>query len=245
MINSIARVSRWLGVLVLCAASHCILADDEQDPWQGYNRAMFDFNITVDRYTLKPITKGYVFITPKFVQKGINNALSNVGEVPNILNGILQGQPVKASKYTGRLLVNSTLGLAGLFDVAQHMGLVDDGGEDFGQTLAVWGVSQGPYVVLPLLGSSTVRDTFALPADWYSDPLTYIDHVPTRNSLRAISVVNTRANLLGLEEHLTGDHYIFIRDAYLQRRNFLINNGDVEDEFGLDDDFGDEDDYGY
>lgn len=245
MTTLFVNMCRRVAVVTLCLGATAAFASDDQDPWQGYNRAMFSFNTFVDRYTLKPLAKGYVYVTPKVVQKGVNNVFSNVGEVPNILNGILQGKPGQASKDTGRLLINSTLGLVGLFDVAQHMGLKPSDGEDFGQTLAAWGVAQGPYIVLPLLGPSTLRDSVALPADWYSDPRAYIDHVPTKNTTLAVSLISTRANLLELENHLTGDHYTFVRDAYLQRRNFLVNDGEVDDEFGLEDDFGDEEDYGY
>jgi phospholipid-binding lipoprotein MlaA len=214
------------------------------DPWQGLNRAIFSFNTYVDKYTLKPLAKGYNLITPRFVRRGVSNVFSNLGEVTNLLNNLLQWQPRQAAKDTGRFLVNSTIGLAGLFDVAQHMGLKPSDGEDFGQTLAVWGVSDGPYLVLPFLGPSTLRDGLALPVDWYSDPRAYIDHVPTKNTVLGLTILDMRSGALELERHLTGDHYTFVRDAYLQRRHFLINNGEVEDSFG-EDDFGDDEDYGY
>lgn len=214
------------------------------DPWQGLNRAIFSFNTHVDKYTLKPLAKGYNLITPKFVRRGVSNVFSNLGEVHNLLNNLLQWQPAQAAKDTGRFLVNSTVGLAGLFDVAQHMGLKPSDGEDFGQTLAVWGVGKGPYLVLPFLGPSTLRDGLALPVDWYSDPRAYVDHVPTKNTLLGLSILDMRSSALELERHLTGDHYTFVRDAYLQRRQFLINNGEVEDSFG-EEDFGDDEDYGY
>jgi phospholipid-binding lipoprotein MlaA len=245
MNRKIVVLGQRLGVFILALGFHISAAGDEVDPWQGYNRAMFSFNDTVDRYTLKPLAKGYVFITPKFVRKGVSNALSNVGEVPSILNGILQGKPSKAGRDTGRLLINTTLGIAGIFDVATHLGLPSMGREDFGQTLAVWGVDQGPYIVLPFLGPSTARDTVALPAGWYADPRTHIDHRRTENAVLAVTLLDMRAELLDLEGHITGDRYTFVRDAYLQRRIYLINDGQVEDAFGWDDDFGDDDDYGY
>lgn len=245
MNRKIVVLGQRIGVFILALSFHISAAADEVDPWQSYNRAMFSFNDTVDRYTLKPLAKGYVFITPKFVRTGVSNVLSNVGEVPSILNGILQGKPEKAGRDTGRLLINSTLGLAGIFDVAKHLGLPSLGREDFGQTLAVWGVDQGPYIVLPFLGPSTARDTVALPAGWYTDPRAYIDHQRTKNVTLGVTLLDTRAELLDLEEHITGDRYTFVRDAYLQRRVFLINDGEVEDAFGWDDDFGDDDDYGY
>ncbi len=202
------------------------------DPWQGYNRAMFGFNLKADKYLLKPLAKAYVRLTPGFFRQGVANVFSNILEVPSALNGVLQGKLSHAAHNSGRLLINTTLGVAGLFDVAQHMGLQNGEGEDFGQTLAVWGVKAGPYVVLPILGPSTLRDMVALPVDWYSDPKSYIDHVPTSNTVRATSLLNTRAGYLQLEKSITGDKYVFIRDVYLQRRNYLINDGVVEDSFG-------------
>jgi phospholipid-binding lipoprotein MlaA len=239
------QISRLMALYLLGASASVALANEEADPWQGYNRAMFSFNDFVDRYTLKPLAKGYVFVTPRIVRKGVSNVFNNVGEVPTIINGILQGKPGRATKDTGRLLVNTTIGLAGIFDVAQHMGLKSGGGEDFGQTLGVWGVKQGPYVVLPFLGPSTLRDVAAKPADWYTDPRAYIDHQRTKNVIFGVYLLDMRAGVLDLERHITGDRYTFVRDAYLQRRQFLITDGEVEDDFGAEDDFGSEEDYGY
>lgn len=235
----------FIVLLILTTLSLPGHAQDDADPWQGFNRAMFAFNDVTDRFLLRPLAKGYVFITPTFVRTGVDNVIDNVMEVPTVMNDVLQGKGKQAANDTGRFLVNSTVGLAGLFDVAQHMGLEASEGEDFGQTLAVWGIGQGPYLVLPFFGPSTLRDGLATPVNIYSDPRTYIDHVSTRNTVSGVSLINTRANLLDLERHITGDRYTFIRDAYLQRRQFLINDGEVEDDFGLDDDFGDEEDFGY
>ncbi len=208
------------------------------DPWEGFNRSMFSFNDRADRYVLKPVAKAYVRLTPGFFRRGVDNVFSNVMEIPSAFNGVLQGNLGSAAHDTGRLLVNSTLGLAGILDVAQYMNLKQTDNEDFGQTLAVWGVGSGPYLVLPLLGPSNVRDTTALPVDWYTDPKSYIEHIPTKNTARAVAIVNTRANLMPLEKTITGDKYIFFRDAYLQHRNFLVNNGVVEDSFGEEEDEG-------
>lgn len=198
-----------IGFLALSLGSAQAIAEPKADPWEGYNRAAFAFNDVTDRFLLRPLAKGYVFITPKFVRKGVDNAINNVMEVPTILNDVLQGKGKAAVKDTGRLVVNSTLGLAGLFDVAKHMGMQASEGEDFGQTLAVWGVGQGPYIVLPFLGPSTLRDGFAIPVDIYSDPRTYVDHVSTRNTISGVSLLNTRANLLDLEQHITGDRSVY------------------------------------
>jgi len=226
--------------LAVTCVSHAVQAEENTDPWQGYNRAMFSFNDTVDRYFLKPVAKGYKFVMPDPLEKGVTNVFSNISEVPSAINGVMQGNFKGAAQNTGRLLVNSTIGIGGLFDVAKHMHLPDNGGEDFGQTLAVWGVGQGPYLVLPFLGPSTLRDTVGKPVDWYTDPLTYIDHDRTNYSLRALSIVDMRAGLLDLEKNITGDRYVFIRDVYLQRRDYLINNGEVDDDFGAED-FSEED----
>ncbi len=227
-------------ILVVLGISHTVQSEETSDPWQGYNRAMFSFNDGVDRYFLKPVAKSYKFVTPDPLEKGVSNLFSNIGEVPNLINGLLQANFKGAAKHTGRLLVNTTLGIGGLFDVAKHMSLANEGAEDFGQTLAVWGVGQGPYVVLPLLGPSTLRDAFGKPVDWYTDPITYIEHERTSYEVRAVSIINMRAGLLDLEKNITGDRYVFVRDVYLQRRDYLINNGEVEDEFGTDD-FSEED----
>jgi len=204
------------------------------DPLEGFNRTIFGFNDGVDTYFFKPVAKSYRYITPDFVETGVSNFFSNVLEIRNLLNAGLQAKGKKTLIHTGRFLVNSTLGLFGFIDVAQHMGLKKQDGEDFGQTMAVWGVGSGPYVVLPFFGPSTFRDTVGIPADVYADPVTYIGHVSTRNSFTAGELIDTRANLLDVEELLSGDRYIFIRDAYLQRRTFLINDGKVEDSFGSD-----------
>ncbi len=224
------------------AAPYVSLAQTEQnsDPWQGFNRAMFTFNDAVDRWTLKPLAKTYKFVMPDPLEAGVSNIFNNVLEVPNALNGVLQGDFKGAAHDTGRLLVNSTIGIGGLLDVAQYMNLPADDPEDFGQTLAVWGVGQGPYLVLPLLGPSTLRDGFGKPVDFYTNPTAYIEHVPTENTVRALSLLDTRAGLLELEKNITGDRYVFVRDVYLQRREYLINNGEVADEFGMDD-FSEED----
>ncbi len=229
-----------MAVMALLSVSAGVMAEDASDsknpadPWEGFNRGVFAFNDTVDGAVLKPLTKGYKAVTPDVVETGVSNVFSNLGEVGNIVNGLLQFKLGQASNDTGRLLVNSTFGLAGLFDVAKHMGLEKGTGEDFGQTLAAWGVESGPYIVLPLLGPSTIRDGVGLPADSYLNPVSHIDHVPTRNTAYGAGLLDTRSSLLGAESAISGDRYSFIRDAYLQRREYLINDGAVEDDFGAD-----------
>ena len=169
-------------------------------------------------------------MTPQFVETGVHNVFRNLWEVGNLANNLLQGKIHDAGVDTSRLLFNTTLGGLGFFDVATRMGL-QRSDEDFGQTLGAWGVQSGPYLVLPLLGPSSLRDAPAKIPDSYLTPYPHIDHVPTRNVLRGVNVVDTRASLLDAERMVSGDKYIFIRNAYLQNREFRVRDGDVEDDF--------------
>jgi phospholipid-binding lipoprotein MlaA len=203
------------------------------DPWESFNRKIYAFNDVADRYFLRPIAKGYQWIAPQFIEDGVHHMFNNVGEIGNILNSLLQAKFKNSAIDTGRLLINSTVGLLGFFDIASKMGL-DSHEEDFGQTLGYWGVHSGPYIVVPLLGPRTIRDGLGGVADSFTDPVGYIEHVPTRNQIYGVRVVDLRAQLLQSEELITGDRYVFIRDAYLQRREFLVKDGVIEDSFGDD-----------
>ncbi len=206
---------------------------EENDPYENVNRKVFAFNEFMDKWLLKPVAKGYRFITPSFVDTGVSNFFDNLGEVRNLVNGGLQGDGNHALTSTGRLLVNSTVGLGGLFDVASEWGL-EERKEDFGQTLAVWGVGDGPYIVLPFLGGGNLRDSFSRIPDVYLSPVTYVDDVPTRNSLRALDLIDTRADLIDAEAFVSGDRYTFLRDIIAQQREASINNVVVEYDFGDD-----------
>ena len=175
------------------------LASDA-DPWEGFNRAIFTFNDTADRYLLKPVAKGYRAITPNPVERGLSNVFSNINEIRNVFNDALQWKWGQAANDGGRFLINSTVGMVGLFDVAEKMGLAKSDGEDFGQTLAVWGVGRGPYVVLPLLGPSSLRGVGGFPVDSYLRPTTHMDHIPSRNTMRGTGLVVQRASLLDAED---------------------------------------------
>nr|WP_028244339.1 VacJ family lipoprotein [Denitrificimonas caeni] len=203
---------------------------ENEDPWENANRAIFRFNDAVDRWALKPIAKGYQKITPDVVEDGIHNVFRNVGEVKNLANNVLQLKLHDAGVDTARFMFNSTFGVLGFFDVATKMGLQRND-EDFGQTLGSWGVKSGPYVVLPLFGPSTVRDTFAMYPDSYVSAYRYVNDVPVRNSVFALNVVDTRAKLLSAERLISGDKYRFIRNAYLQNREFRVMDGNVVDDF--------------
>ncbi|UZJ62281.1 VacJ family lipoprotein [Pseudomonas sp. KU26590] len=225
-INRLVRTCVWASLAVAPMAANAA----DEDPWEGVNRAIFRFNDTVDTYALKPIAQGYEFITPQFLEDGIHNMFKNVGEVTNFANDVLQAKPEAAGVDTARLIFNTTFGLLGFFDVGTKMGLQRND-EDFGQTLGHWGVGSGPFVMLPLFGPSTVRDAFAKYPDTYTQPWRYIDHVPTRNTALGVSLVDTRASLLSAEKLINGDKYIFIRNAYLQNREFKVKDGKVVDDF--------------
>ncbi|MCU1718698.1 VacJ family lipoprotein [Pseudomonas sp. 5P_3.1_Bac2] len=228
-VNWIQQLS-WAAACVGALALPAIAQADDEDPWQGYNRFMFQVNDTVDTYTLKPLAKGYQAVTPQFFEDGVRNVFRNIGDVGNLANNLLQGKLHDAGVDTSRLIFNTTFGLLGFFDVGTTMGL-QRSDEDFGQTLGYWGVSSGPYVVLPLFGPSTVRDAIGKVPDAMLTAPPYIDHVPTRNTVIGVSVINTRASLLSAERLISGDKYIFVRNAYLQNREFKVKDGQVEDDF--------------
>lgn len=226
----------WIGyfmvtlVAALTVFSTSSLHAAEEDPWEGVNRVVFNFNDKVDTYTLKPLAQGYQKVTPNFIEDGVSNVFSNLGDVVVLTNDLLQGKVRDAGIDTSRILFNTTFGVLGFFDVATRMGLQKND-EDFGQTLGAWGLGSGPYVVLPLLGPSTVRDAAGRVPDSLLQPYPYMDHIPTRNVIRAMDMVDLRADLLSAERMITGDRYIFIRNAYLQNREFRTQDGQVEDDF--------------
>jgi phospholipid-binding lipoprotein MlaA len=202
----------------------------DEDPWEGVNRVIFRFNDTVDTYALKPLAQGYQYITPQFLEDGIHNMFNNIGDVRNFANNVLQAKPKAAGVDTARLLFNTTFGLAGFFDVGTKMGLQRND-EDFGQTLGYWGLPSGPYVVLPLLGPSNVRDGLAKYPDTYTSPYHYMNDIPARNTMWGVDIVDTRASLLSAEKLIRGDKYTFIRNAYMQNREFKVKDGKVKDDF--------------
>ncbi|CRM15121.1 MULTISPECIES: MlaA family lipoprotein [Pseudomonas] len=227
------RWSHYFAQLSVCAtvllAPFAVQAA-EDDPWESINRPIFTFNDTVDTYALKPLAQGYQWVTPQFVEDGIHNFFRNIGDVGNLANNVLQLKPHNAGVDTARLLVNTTFGVLGFIDVGTKMGL-QRSDEDFGQTLGYWGVGSGPYVMLPLLGPSTLRDAPSKYVDSYTQPYRYMDDVSVRNSVMGLNIVDTRASLLDSERLITGDKYTFIRNAYLQNREFKVKDGKVVDDF--------------
>jgi phospholipid-binding lipoprotein MlaA len=196
------------------------------DPYERFNRSMFTFNDRVDQYALKPAATVYKRTLPSFVQTGVYNFFGNLGDVWTAVNHLLQGRVADGVSDAMRFTINSTFGLAGLIDIGSDVGLQKHR-QDFGATLGVWGVQSGPYVVLPLLGSSTVRDSAALPVDFAGDPWSYVTPDPTRYFGTALRVIDMRAGVLdasNLIEDAALDRYEFIRDAYLQRRAGKISS---------------------
>lgn len=227
---TLSRRAQALACACFITLSPLCRADSDEDPWEGFNRSIFAFNDTLDTYALKPLAQGYQFITPRRVQDGIHNVFNNLGEVKNLANNALQAKFHSAGVDTSRFLLNSTLGLVGMIDVATPMGL-QRSDQDFGQTLGHWGVNSGPYLVLPFLGPSTLRDAPAILPDAYANPVRYIGDVPTRNSLYGVSMIDGRAQYLKSEKLITGDKYNFIRSVYLQNRAFKIQGANVKDDF--------------
>ncbi len=201
------------------------------DPWEKVNRKIFAFNDVLDRFALKPLAKGYQFITPDPVEAGFSRIFSNLGEIVNVANDLLQGKFKQATNDAGRFLINSTVGLGGFFDVADNLGLEKNEGEDFGQTLGFYGLNQGPFVMLPIFGPSSLRDAPSRVIDQLLNPIAEIDDIPARNALYGSDGIVTRADLLKAEELFKGDKYAFYRDIYLQRRQYLVDDGEVDDDF--------------
>lgn len=227
----------WLSTfLVACAGSGGVVETESSsvtaagDPLEAVNRGVFAFNRVLDRYTLRPLATGYKKATPGFVRRGVGNFFTNLTTPLTIVNQLLQGKGRAALSDTGRLLLNSTVGVGGLFDPASAAGL-DLHSEDFGQTLAVWGVADGPYVVLPLLGPRTLRDALATPADFVARPLTHYDNTSTRDKLLVLEAISIRARLLSADSLIeeSADPYATVRDAYQQNRRYRIFDGSPPD----------------
>ena len=208
----------------------------ETDPLKDLNQKIHNLNQTLDLQVASPVARFYKRITPDFIEIGVTNFTQNVEDLSIGFNNILQGKIKSGFSDLGRFTLNSTIGIGGFLDIATDMGL-EKHDEDFGQTLAVWGVPDGPYLVLPGLGPSTMRDTLAMIPDAFLTPLWLIDHDRTSYSLTAIDLIDTRARYLGLESVVIGDEYLFYRDAYLQSRQFEIKDGEIEDDFDDFDDF--------
>ena len=221
------RRTRSSVIAAACAVltlSGCAAGRDPGDPYESINRGVYRFNDGLDRVVMQPTARAYRAVVPSFVRMSIGNVLSNVGDVRNVVNKTLQGEFHAAYADVGRVLMNSTLGLGGLFDIASAAG-VEKHNEDFGQTLGVWGVNSGSFIVLPLLGPTSTRDALGRVVDYATDPLTYAGGGV---AARGTEAIDTRSQLLEATAIFKGsalDEYLFMRDAYLQRRSALVRDG--------------------
>ena len=207
-----------------------VISEEVSDPFEDLNRVAFQFNENLDENFLKPIAITYSRFPPK-IKLGVTNFFNNLEDVETSLNQFLQGKPKKSLNDITRFIINSTIGLAGFIDVASKIGL-DRHEEDFGQTLAVWGVGSGPYIMLPALGPSTLRDTLSRPVSSFSSITFHMTDADVNIALKSIDAIETRERLLDVESLLSGDRYSFVKDAYMQSMSYEIKDGiDVEDKF--------------
>lgn len=222
------RLRGICGALALAAAAGCATtAPDPRDPFEGVNRAVYVFNDQVDQIVLAPAARLYKNILPAGLRDAVRNMFNNLDDLFIGANNLLQGKLEEGVNDWGRFAFNTVFGVLGVWDIASDMGL-EKHNEDFGQTLARWGLGDGPYLVLPLLGPSTLRDTAALPADWAGDPVTAHRPVDERNAMAVLRTVARRADLLGASDTLEEgalDRYVFLRESHLQRRRSLVYDG--------------------
>jgi phospholipid-binding lipoprotein MlaA len=217
-------------LLCLLLLSGCATVDaerDPRDPWEGFNRGVYSFNETFDQYVAQPVARGYVAVLHQEIRTRVSNFFANIQDLLIGANNFLQGKFEDGVNDWARFTFNSTFGLLGLHDVASDLGL-EKHNEDFGQTLGRWGAGPGPYLVLPFLGSSTVRDATGTAVDWAVQPVGEVRPIALRNTLYGLYFVDTRAQLLDASrilEEAALDKYVFQRDAYLQRRRSLIYDG--------------------
>jgi phospholipid-binding lipoprotein MlaA len=218
----------WAGLALLSSGCATVQTTSKDDPFEPWNRAMYDIHQVVDGQFIRPAVQAYVDTTPKPIQQGIHNFFANLDDVVSVVNDFLQWKLEKAGNDMGRVMLNSFFGLGGIIDVAADLN-IEKGNEDFGQTFGYWGFPQGPYLFIPVLGPTTVRDGTGLIARAYASPLSYvIVDVPTRNILYGVGFVDLRAQYLEtdrLVDQAAIDKYTFIRRSYLQRREYLVYDG--------------------
>ena len=210
--------------------SSFLLSDEVKDPFENLNRKTFEFNENWDEKFARPVAEAYSKFPPK-IKIGISNFFNNLEEVDTFVNQLLQGKPKQSINDLTRFVINTTVGLGGFIDVASKIGL-ERHEEDFGQTLAVWGVGQGPYIMLPVLGPSTLRDTLSRPVSSFLSVTFHMTETDVNIALKGIDAIETREKLLGIESLLSGDKYSFVKDAYIQSMMYEIKDGiDVKDDF--------------
>jgi|JI10StandDraft_1071094.scaffolds.fasta_scaffold09060_12 phospholipid-binding lipoprotein MlaA len=228
------QLIRWSAVLAVVALQACtaVPQKDPRDPMESWNRSVFTFNDSVDRAVVKPVATVYARVMPNWMRTGINNFFTNLDDVWSLVNNALQLRGLDTADSFGRVVVNTTMGLGGLLDVASEMGM-ERHSANFGLTLGRWGVGPGPFVVLPFWGASTLRDTLALSLDIPGNLVNSVQDVPTRDALTIVSAVDTRATYLKAGDVVDGaalDKYSFTRDAFLQRRRNQVYDGNPPDE---------------
>lgn len=226
--KNLNRCKTAMIVLAFCGMlGGCATSGNPKDPVEGFNRATFAFNEGLDAVLIKPVAQGYDAILPLPVKTGVTNFFGNIADLFIGVNNLLQGKPDQAFSDLGRVVINSTVGILGLFDVASEAG-IEKHEEDFGQTFGRWGMGDGAYVVIPVFGPRTVRDTAGLVLDMVADPVANLSDISTRNSLVALRMIDARADLLPADkviEEAALDKYAYVRDGYLQRRRNLIHDG--------------------
>ena len=201
-----------------------------EDPFENINRVVFVIFDEIDVAVIKPTAEVYRDYTPKFIKRSVSNFFNNLSEIDTIANQLLQAKFDLALQDTVRFLINTTLGVGGIFDLATNAGL-ERHDEDFGQTLGYWGVPAGPYVFLPLIGPSTIRDSFSKPTSWFLSGNLSVSDEEAKIFINLLDAVETRERLLVAEKLIVGDKYEFVKSVYLQTRNDLVFDGEVEDEF--------------
>ena len=222
-----------------CATTNNLSSDfNPEDPYEKSNRKVFEFNNKIDKLFLRPVTDFYDKTTPEFAQTSITNFFANLDDIRISINNLLQGNVVESISDITRFFINSVFGLAGFFDVASEMGL-EKHSEDFGQTLGKWGAKPGPYLMLPFLGPSTTRDAFTFVGDTALAPALSLDDNRARLGLISLDLINTYSAFTGIADIESKDQYAFLRDAYLERRKFEVNDGLSEEELFQDEDFED------
>ena len=222
---------RFLLVLLF---SYPVFGEEISDPFEDLNRDIFIFNEKLDETLLKPAAIAYRKVTPQFARSGATNFFNNLEEIDTTINQVLQGEIKYAFNDAGRFVINTTIGLFGLIDVASKMGL-ERHEEDFGQTLGVWGFNSGPYIMIPFLGPSNPRDLLSRPISSFLSGTFAMEDDDVKITLVGIDALETRERLLDAETLIIGDKYIFVKDAYVQSREYEINNGSSEDDEFLDD----------
>mgnify|MGYP003302604686 FL=1 len=226
-------MKRFLFLFFISTFSIAENEDVNVDPFESTNRIVFEISDDLDTMIIRPVAEIYRDVTPRFIKNSVTNFFYNLSEVDTIINQLLQGKIVLAGQDSLRFLINSTIGIVGFVDVATRVGF-ERHDEDFGQTLGYWGVPAGPYVFLPLIGPSTIRDSFSKPTSWFLSGNLSVSDEEAKIFINLLDAVETRERLLVAEKLIVGDKYEFVKDVYMQSRNDLVLDGEVEDEFLMD-----------